>query len=284
MAGVAQRKLLIDGARLSWMSYSSPETVRKNWSTRHVDSGVAQGPFEVLRRVKECPQFIECKPCDAQCYLAAYEPPEVENIQQKPVLAVCARGTTSIMDWLCDAEANQVPFKDCNQRVIGKVHAGFYRQFVGLYSIFDRQIKQHLQEGGHLLCVGHSLGGACSTIAAVNYASGYPGQVWHASYGSPRVLDKTTADVYNSIVRARIRVKNCSDPVPAVPPPLNYTHVGVSLHLGPEDDFPEIPILLDIGDHDIAKYVAHLQQPEASQETKTPATRSWMQKVLGFKW
>ena len=72
--------------------------------------------------------------------------------------------------------------------------------------------------------------------------------------------------------------------VKAVPPPLNYTHVGVPLHLGPEDDFPDIPILLDVGDHDIAKYVDHLQQPETSQETKTAATRSWMQKVLRFRW
>ena len=53
------------------------------------------------------------------------------------MLAICARGTTSLMDWMCDAEVDQVTFRDCNQKAVGKVHAGFYRQFIGLFSLFD---------------------------------------------------------------------------------------------------------------------------------------------------
>ena len=123
-------------------------------------------------------------------------------------------------------------------------------------------MKQHLKDGGNLLCVGHSLGSSVATIAAVNYASGFPGQVWFAGYGTPRVCDATLADLFNKTVQTRIRVKNASDPVNSIVPPIDYTHVGSEFHLGPVDNYPEVPVLLDVPDHDIAKYVQNLENPE----------------------
>lgn len=270
------QQLLQDGAKLSWLSYSEPDVVNAKWTAK--DFG--EDRFEVLRRVKRCPQFISCDECDAQCYIAEYDPPKVDTLQDRPVLAILARGTTSLMDWMCDARANQVDFKDCRQRSVGKVHAGFYRQFIGLFSIFDKQIKRHLEAGGNLLCVGHSLGSAIATIAAVNYGLGFPRQVWFAGYGTPRVLNKTLADAFEGVVQTRLRVKNASDPVVAIVPPISYVHVGTEMHLGPKDDYPDIPVILDVADHDIATYVAHLARPEASTEAKSPATRSWLQRAL----
>lgn len=274
------QQLLQDGAKLSWLSYSEPDIVKSKWASKDF----AEGRYEVLRRVKQCPQFVSCDACDAQCYIAEYDPPKVGTLQDKPTLAILARGTTSLMDWMCDARANQVDFKDCKQRLFGKVHAGFYRQFIGLFSIFDKQIKQHLEAGGNLLCVGHSLGSAIATIAAVNYGLGFPKQVWFAGYGTPRVLNKTLADAFEEVVQTKLRVKNASDPVVAIVPPICYVHVGTEMHLGPKDDYPDIPVILDVADHDIATYVRNLAKPEGSSEAKPAATRDWLKRALSSSW
>lgn len=63
----------------------------------------------------------------------------------------------------------------------------------------------------------------------------------------------------------------------SVPPPLNYKHAGAEVHLGKSDSYPEIPVLLDVGDHDIRKYVAALESGgKTDSETKSAATRQWL--------
>lgn len=262
----ATQQLLTDGAKLSKMAYSDPGAIEKSPES-----------YEILKRVQGKPQFITCPQCDAQCYLVKYK----SLAFPAGVLAICVRGTTSLEDWLCDAEADQVPFKDVNQKVNGKVHAGFYRQFVALFSKFNDQVKQHLTNGGTLLCVGHSLGSTSSAIAAVNYALGYPGKVWYAGFGTPRVFDATLAKAFDSTVQGKWRLKHGADPVNSVPPPLNYVHAGNEVHLGKKDNYPDVPVLIDVGDHDIAKYVAALENPKAeATETKSIATRNWIQQLL----
>lgn len=278
------KQLLIDGAKLSWMAYSEPKIIDAEY--KREDKSKLAGAFEVLNRVSEPPKFVTCIDCDAQAYLVRYQPPAVDNLQSKPVLAICARGTTSVMDWICNAQVYQTKLKDCNGKLLDvQVHAGFYRQFISLFSMFDEAVKKHLRDGGSLFCTGHSLGGGISTIAALNYASGFPNQVWQASYGSPRVGDAKFASLFDKIVQTRIRTKNSSDPVPAIIPPIDYVHVGCEAHLGPPDNYPEIPVLTDSGDHSISKYVDGLQVPEKAKETAPSATKSWLQRTLdSFRW
>ena len=270
------KSLLLDCARLSWMAYSDQATV---------DARRAAAPnadyFQVLDRVTSV-QFVECKACDAQCYLVHYKPPPAAGLGTEPVLAICARGTTSLMDWMCDAEVEQTVFKDCNQQAIGRVHAGFNRQFVGLFKVFDDQIMKHMRAGGKLLCTGHSLGAAIATIAALNYASAFPAQVWFADFGGPRAGDAVFARAFDRAVQLRLRVKNAADPVVSVVPPVGYVHVGAEVHLGPTDPYPDVPVLLDVGDHDIAKYTRAVAAPDACKESKPAATRNWLLQAFGL--
>ena len=93
------RDLLVDGAKLSKLAYENPENVANAY-----DRGNREGIFEILTRVMNKPTFIECKNCDAQCYLLRYVPPPVDNLATKPVLVICVRGSSSIMDWICDVK------------------------------------------------------------------------------------------------------------------------------------------------------------------------------------
>lgn len=263
----ATKQLLTDGAKFSQMAYSNPEAIRPE-------------TFEVLKRVEGSPEFITCPNCDAQCYIIKYKAPRVSDMPAS-VLAICVRGTSSAVDWACDAEVDQVPFTDANGANIGRVHAGFYKQFSGLFKLCGERVRKHLADGGVLLCLGHSLGSSVSAIAAMYYGLGYPGKVFYAGYGTPRVFDPVAAKAFNGTVKGKWRLKNSADPVVAVPPPLDYVHVGQEVHLGAVDRYPDVPILLDVGDHDIKKYIAALQSGnDRLTETKKPATRIWLEKLL----
>lgn len=275
------KKLIYDTSLLSWLAYSQPEELDKAWRDKsYVDR------FAVLDRVIELPLYITCPDCDAQCYLIKYNPPNgVSGLNDKPTLAICARGSTSLMDWMCDGDIKQTQFRDSTDTHLPGVyvHSGFYKQFIGLFSIFDEQIKKHLIDGGNLLCLGHSLGSASSAIAALNYGNQFPSQVWYVGFGTPRVGNKLFADAFDKCVQLKIRMKNNRDPVNSIIPPIHYHHVGEEYHLGPPDPLPDIPILMDVGDHYIQNYVKHILDPEIAIPTAKKSTHVWYQNILS-KW
>lgn len=255
----ASQRLLLDAAKMAWLAYSDPKAVQDN----------AAAPYDVLRSIDGRPVFAQCSACDAQGYLFRYKP-------SPAALVMAVRGTTSVMDWMCDADVKQTVLKSSEGAAICRVHAGFHRQFQGLRAELDQQIRAHLVKGGRLMCVGHSLGAAVATVAALYYASAFPGQVQFAGFGSPRALDPAGAGLFEARIPDSRRVKNASDPVVSALPPIDYKHVGRELHLGPTDHFPEIPIMFDVGDHDIAKYNAALASPDQAKETKPASTRAWL--------
>ncbi len=279
-----EQDLILDCCKFSWLAYSDPTTVAKLWTAKQ-DGTLVVDPAkpaasDALMRATEMPQFVTCPSCDAQCYIIRYQGAGLD----KPMLVVAIRGTTSIMDWLCDASVNQVQFRDATDRPVAgtEVHAGFYRQFIGLLSLCDSQIKAHLKAGGQLMCTGHSLAAGVSTIAAVNYGNTYPEQVWNASFGSPRVGNAAFAATYKKCVKLQARVKHARDPVPAAVPPIDYSHVGPETHLGEADPYGEIPVLLDAGDHSIARYAQAIQNP-STVKTAVPSastTGSWLLRAM----
>lgn len=283
-----EQKLVLDCAKMAWMAYSDQDTVAAWWAAQQAGTlkvdPAKPAMSDVMPRISKLPRFVSCPSCDAQCYLLMYTPPKGISELPEPLLVIAARGTTSLMDWMCNARAYQTTLRDAtDQPVKGvEVHAGFYRQFIALLSLVDRDLQNHLKNGGKVLCVGHSLGGAISTIAALNYGNTYPQQVWHASFGSPRVGNKAFKDAYAKCTKLQARLKHARDPVPSCVPPIDYWHVGPESHLGEADPFSDIPVLLDVGDHDMVKYVAAIQTPAAAQATVPAAssTGSWLLKAM----
>ena len=270
----ANRQLMIDGVRMSWLSYSTPQEIDKHWQIKNLpDVPGLQPPkmvhpapqYEVLSNIRELPKFVTCPACDAQCYLMSYDNPEGSDIQTgdsaSPLLVICVRGTTSLQDWMCNTSTSLVDFKDCmGDRLPGvKVHEGFNTQFMGLFSLIDDEVKRHLHAGGHLLCVGHSLGHSTSTLAAVNYASQFPSQVWHIGVAGPRVGNKTFANIYDATVGLKYRLRYGLDPVPALVTSMQgYCHCGTPVQLGVANNYPDVPLLLHLGDHHLIRYLKAL--------------------------
>ena len=285
-AGVSTelKTLLLDCAEMCNLAYSQPSNVQQQWSKAQEDTNSKS----VLRKVFKVPKFVECVCCDAQSYLMRYKAPAVEGLEGKEVLTIVARGTSSLTDFMCDGDISQTQFRDASDKSLAgvKVHAGFYRQFIGLFSMFDTEIKEHLDKGGHLLCTGHSLGSSNATLAALNYASSHPGQVYFVGYGCPRVGNKAFADAFNKCVKMRIRVKNCSDPIASILPPVcGYTHVGYELHLGTPDQMPQVPNLFCLGDHGIVAYQKNICEPVVAATTIPQVTKSWYLTVVdAFRW
>lgn len=287
----AQKQLVLDGARLSWLAYSEPAQVAE-WYTKSkagdlvVDTNNPTAA-DVMSKVLTPPQFVTCLECDAQCYLIEYKPPITDGIDTKPVLAICVRGTSSMMDAVCDIRVNQTQMRDASDKTIPdvKIHAGFYIQFIALFSKFDKIVKRHLDDGGNLLCVGHSLASAIAAIAALNYSNTHPSQVFYAGFGTPRVGNQAFKNRFDTTVKLKWRVKNGRDPVNSCLPPLGYVHVGNELHLGPSDPYPDIPVLFDLADHDIASYVKALQLGDKNETIVPEATTTWLLRAMNvFRW
>ena len=278
------KHFLTDTVLLSWLAYSNPDDVKKEFERSRQAGQTLSNAYEVLKWVETPPVYYTAESCDAQCYLINYFPPAMiaDMPDHKPILAICCRGTTSVMDWLCDAQVRQVQFRDSTDKPVEKVfvHRGFYRQFIALFSIIDSKVKAHLQSGGILLCSGHSLGSAAATLAALNYGRQYPKQVYYVGCGTPRVGNQAFADEFDKCVQMRWRVKNERDPVLAIIPPIDYTHVGQEIHLGAPDPLPSIPIMTDVQDHYISNYAENMNNPSVDKLIKPNRVQSWYEDVL----
>lgn len=121
--------------------------------------------------------------------------------------------------------------------------------------------------GPPLVFCGHSLGAANSSIAALAYTLRFTsdGVSW-CGFGCPRTGNQSWANIFNSRIANGIRCKHGRDPISALPPKILYRDAGNSfIHIGNCDPFEDISFLNDIGDHDIAKYIACLQNNHTKQ-------------------
>jgi triacylglycerol lipase len=123
------------------------------------------------------------------------------------------RGTATVGGWLTDFEAAF----DSDRRWPGRVHHGFAAAFRKLASAG----KLTISTTKPLWITGHSQGGAIATLASMRLTSCTLQPVY--TFGSPRVGDQAFADAYTPV---QYRVVNQEDPVPHVPTPLHFHHVG----------------------------------------------------------
>jgi len=75
--------------------------------------------------------------------------------------------------------------------------------------------------------MGHSLGGALSTVAALIFGAMFP-DARHVciTFGSPRVGDAKFVQLFHHHVDESVRSVNQEDPVPMVPTACRFEHVG----------------------------------------------------------
>lgn len=236
----AQRARVIECAKWSQLAYS-PDT----------ESTGVTGMSNVT--------CVDCEKCDAQSLI-------FDTLANTLVVAV--RGTNSAADMLCDICVVQTLFEDIPDVF---VHQGFNLQFKALSSVMNLRIMHHLVTGGFLICTGHSLGAGVAALFAVSYGIRFPGQVSYFGYGSPRPGNIVFSQLMSSQTSLAISVKNMRDPVcasiPAICLPSQYEHAGLSLKIG-TDPSPNVPDILHISDHDIARYIENLEDRVPKKKNK----------------
>ncbi|KAJ6615874.1 alpha/beta-hydrolase [Mycena sp. CBHHK59/15] len=155
-------------------------------------------------------------------------------------LVVALRGSASITDALLDAQILLVPFLTPGVKLPSKarVHAGFLAAWdsvaLQISAALAGQRELHPTHG--LVTVGHSMGGALATLAAVALQQLFPARasapdaaVRTYSYGAPRTGNEAFAEYVNAQFGARaFRVVHADDGVPTmIPTSLGYHHHGV---------------------------------------------------------
>jgi triacylglycerol lipase len=108
-----------------------------------------------------------------------------------------------------------IPYDGVNPKV--KVHAGFLRSYKSVRDYIHNIIKSHPYN--KITIFGHSLGGAVSTLCAVDVQYNFPEkEIECYSWGSPRVGNSAFVKSYNSRVPNTYRCVNSEDLVAKLPP------------------------------------------------------------------
>jgi len=180
---------------------------------------------------------LEDKETDCQCYVG----------RRDGLLYICGRGTTSLTDVKMDMQIKRTKVDYLNG---SNVHCGFEKQYL---SIRER-LKDLIESGNDkvIVCCGHSLFGAVSTICALDLSLQFPEKIVHCvTFGSPRVGDSKFVKMFNESVDYSFRNVNEYDIVTAFPLRIRFKHVRGKR-------FVRIPkfksIFTIIKDHSMRKY------------------------------
>lgn len=156
--------------------------------------------------------------------------------EDEKTLYIVFRGTSSGKDIMADLQISTLPWGEPADGV--RVHRGFYEQFLAIEHEMDADVKAFVEAGvQRIVCTGHSLGAALSTIAAVYFAEKYVHvPVCCYTFGSPRVGNRKFTDIFHKEVDVHWRAFNRSDPVSMIPLTRNFHHVmgnGICCDAGP---------------------------------------------------
>lgn len=190
--------------------------------------------------------YMSDEDTDAQAYGS------IENLcingNSQRCIVLSFRGTESTKDGITDLAATRVPLDGSSVSFIKSflpgsdgalVHWGFLEQYRSILPEIKRFVGGY-PELDHVVCTGHSLGGALATIAAVDLhdrrcsaRSTGPQRPDSAkktlscvTFGSPRVGNRSFTEKFNEIVGSRsLRFVNNDDPVPLMPSSLRFKHV-----------------------------------------------------------
>jgi predicted lipase len=139
--------------------------------------------------------------------------------------------------------------------------------------------------------IGHSLGGAMATLAAVELAVNEYSNIVLMTFGEPRVGNKPFADWFDSqtAITSSYRVVNQHDMVPHLPPMLlNYHHVSTEVWFNTVDDYSvcngsgEDPncsdsVLIPDSIYDHLHYFGIYENCDSSAEEETPLVSNKVQ-------
>ena len=146
------------------------------------------------------------------------------------VLYVASRGTSSLEDAVHDM---QIWRTKCKFLGGTSIHSGFLQQYVSIQCPLHEEIRKILDSHKvkSVVFTGHSLGGALSTIASLDFKLKNPNKVVKCiTFASPRVGCKEFARLFNKTMNVSHRIVYHRDPVTFAPLCLRFRHVKGCIH------------------------------------------------------
>lgn len=138
---------------------------------------------------------------------------------------VILRGSSSIMNWIDDAEVRKVPYttyyNECNKC---EVHNGFYRSALGVRNQTIESVKKLQKEYPNfdIIVTGHSYGASAGQLLAMELTKEKIPVVIY-NYGQPRTGNQEFAHFVNTVLDEYYRTTHNKDMVPHIPI-LGYVH------------------------------------------------------------
>ncbi len=147
-------------------------------------------------------------------------------IETEKMIYVVYRGSSSILNWMADAEVRQVEYSsypECGCMV----HNGFYRSTKNIINMTRMSVKMLKAKYPRyeVMVTGHSYGAAVSQMVGMELKKDGMDVIVY-NYGQPRTGEKKYGDYVNTIIEEYKRVTHNKDIVPHVPPieGMNYMH------------------------------------------------------------
>jgi len=180
-------------------------------------------PFQCLSRCSEFNLTLIstfATPSDIQGYIAC----------DSDRMVVAFRGSQSWRNIITDIQTEPLNVTtvcaDC------AVHTGFWAIWNETAAVVDPLLRTHLRPHQRLVIAGHSLGGAMTTLAALQWKEFRPLAV---SFGQPRTVNHNFSDYLRQHVRDYYRITTPRDPIPKIPvQSMGYRHHGQEIFIDGE--------------------------------------------------
>lgn len=186
-------------------------------------------------------KLVQHAQSDAQCYVIWRPFTNPETGARVGTVILAFRGTSSKQDALIDARAWRDKVEVKNQAAVqGYVHSGFLKQLDRLVSKADNgDTIPRVVAGmagdvpvGRVICTGHSLGAALSTLGAAWAALQWPeADIRCYSFASPHVGDAEAVACFEKLVGSHARAMYRADIVPRLLTFTKYRHADPAIRL-----------------------------------------------------
>lgn len=143
----------------------------------------------------------------------AYTGYDAEN----DVIILAYRGSKNLENWINNLKFDLIDYDECSKC---KVHKGFLQSYNSLKEkIFPAMKLLHEEHStSKIYITGNSLGGAMSTLAAIDIHKNVAPIDTFYSFEAPRVGNKKFADYVNQLLPGSIRITHYKDIVVHLPP------------------------------------------------------------------
>jgi triacylglycerol lipase len=155
---------------------------------------------------------------------------------EQQTIYVSFRGSESINNWIDNLDAISTDYPLCSNC---EVHKGFYKAEQASFPNVLAQVRSLQAEfpSYSVVCTGHSLGGALSTLTAMDLVNSGVEHVKVWNYGCPRVGNTEFANYADSYLPSHHRVTHHKDMVPHTPMHERFTHIDGEWYQPADDLF-----------------------------------------------